>query len=139
VQSKSIWANAMKFGDLPTAPPRPEVAAYPYPGQTDPVTDFDEAAYQPVQAVPGLQQPTMVQGRAVSFEQVQQHPLLALISKLIPPGYGTYVMLFIWIVINVLSVGFGITLPTFEAVQGNEGVLTMGALVIGYLRRAMGR
>lgn len=66
--------------------------------------------------------------RVITQSQVINHPLMAIFLKIIPPGYGTYVTLIVWIGLNIAS-AFGVNIPLFDAMQGNE---TIGG-VIGFL------
>lgn len=74
----------------------------------------------------------------ISYGQVAGHPLINLLNRIIPPGYGTYVVVLVWVAVNVASV-FGYSIPGFDVATGNEGALSLAGLALAYFRRAIGK
>ncbi|OQX16143.1 MAG: hypothetical protein BWK73_04580 [Thiothrix lacustris] len=90
--------------------------------------------------VPAPQQEVTVkpvtQRKTITHDAVLNNPLMAIFLKIIPPGYGTYVTLIVWIGLNVAS-AFGVEIPLFDAMSGNETIGGVLGFVLMRLRFAM--
>ena len=80
--------------------------------------------------------PTAAKHNIIPLETVKTHPLLLLINRIIPDGYGTVLTLLVWIGLNLAS-AFGVDIPNFAAMQGSETAGAVLGLVGIYARRAL--
>lgn len=119
----SIWQHATAFAGEANAMPTPVVIDQPR------FNDHPKAQATAPAPVDYVQD-------ELSYQTVAQHPLIMLLNRLVPPGYGTYVVVVAWLAVNAAT-AYGYSVPGFSAVIGNEGALSLAGLAIAYMRRAI--
>lgn len=123
MKQNSIWEQAMRFDSSPE--PMPQA------GTSVMVVEPNFANHP--KAVAAAEARDMI-----TYGQVAGHPLVNLLNRIIPPGYGTYVVVLVWVAVNIASL-FGYSIPGFAIAPGNEGALSLAGLALAYFRRAIGK
>lgn len=87
-----------------------------------------------VTAQDGTRYPLWYENKAK--EDLNKSMLWRLANNFIPKGYGTYIAVGVWMLVNMAG-ALGLDVPGFDAINGNEGAAMVGGAILAYLRRAM--
>lgn len=94
-----------------------------------------------VKEVTTAQTSAQVDMQAVADHAVRKIPmwglLSSLISRVIPPGYGTYLSAIVVVIVSVLSMA-GIQVPYVEIPQDLSGGTALAGFILYFVRRALG-